>query len=293
MAIPFKSPISVNTIVPSSMEPTTKLTLGAYSIKLQSGTNTSIAINGSSSGSLTITSPDININNTNSGSLTITSPSVNITSNDKNILQHNSSQNLFGDPTVKAVLQGYPFYIAGDSVSEDVLASDENGITLSNNVKNTNIKGSNIVINGQNLTVPADTKLNSIVRALEPTSIACINDLGFKIIPDTNVIWPNYSPLVYIIPKSDIVDSSPDILIDKITIKLNYNDNSDIHTLQTFENISFMFAWRLKTENYQIIYCLYMKNDNTWDVYHYNFYSSSDLFWATNSEQFYLTIQKI
>lgn len=167
MAIPFKSPISIDTIVPSSMEPTTKLTLGAYSIKLQSGTNTSIAINGSSSGSLTLTSPNINI-----------------TDNDKNILEHNNSQNVFGDMTTRTILEGYPFYIAGDSASEDVLTSDENGITLSNNTKNTNIKGSNIVIDGSKLTVPADTRLKSIAedRVFTSQSLACIQDINNAII---------------------------------------------------------------------------------------------------------------
>ena len=171
MAIPFKSPISIDTIVPSSMEPTTKLTLGAYSIKLQSGTNTSIAINGSSSGSLTLTSPNINI-----------------TDNDHIVLQHYNNANIFGNHTIPTYLEGYPFYISGLGIENDVLIFNENGITLSNNTKNTNIKGSNIVIDGSKLTVPADTKLNSIVRKLEPTSIACINDLGFEITPYENTI---------------------------------------------------------------------------------------------------------
>lgn len=171
MAIPFKSPISIDTIVPSSMEPTTKLTLGAYSIKLQSGTNTSIAINGSSSGSLTLTSPNINITN----------------NNNKIILQHNSGQNIYGDTTIKTILQGYPFYIAGDSITEDVLSFDDNGITLGNSIKNTNIKGNTLIIESPNINItkqnngsfiiPPYTQLSTTDRKAISTSVAVMNDI--------------------------------------------------------------------------------------------------------------------
>lgn len=203
MAIPFKSPISIDTIVPSSMEPTTKLTLGAYSIKLQSGTNTSIAINGSSSGSLTLTSPNINI-----------------TDNDKNILEHNNSQNVFGDMTTRTILEGYPFYIAGDSASEDVLTSDENGITLSNNTKNTNIKGSNIVIDGSKLTVPADTRLKSIAedRVFTSQSLACIQDINNAIISKVQFshTWKRNQGVIFVNPANSG------------TTQLMYQDNGAI-----------------------------------------------------------------
>ena len=183
MAIPFKSPISFGNTTLSEDSGEFKINAAA-GCTLTLGPHTAIIDTGSAS--LGIGS---NVNLISPYSLTLTGQSINITNNnDKNILSHSSEQNIYGDTSIKTILQGYPFYIAGDSVNEDVLASDENGITLSNNTKNTNIKGSNIVIDGSRLTVPADTRLNSIARTLEPTSIACINDLGFEITPHENTI---------------------------------------------------------------------------------------------------------
>ena len=306
MAIPFKSPISFRSTVLKennrdefeiSAAAGTTLMLGPHVATMETGNGNEIALSPSGV-SLTgnnISIKDLNnrtIFSSNSDTLTITSPNINITDNNKNILQHNNSQNVFGDPTVRAVLQGYPFYIAGDNASEDVLASDENGITLSNNVKNTNIKGSNIVIDGSQLTVPADTKLDSIGRALESTSIACINDLGFKIALHEDTIWPDYSSLIYIIPEPGSVHSGPIDLLDKLTIKLNSRANTGISTLRTFENISFMFAWKLRTQDSHTIYCLYMK-DSAWNVYYGNFNADVNFSWVADNAQFYLITQKI
>ena len=288
MAIPFKSPIRIGSICASDGD-ATKLTLNVYDMNLQSS-DSSIQINGASGNNfINLTSSNININTTNSGNLRITSSNINITDNDRIILQHGNNHNQFGDSTIPTYLEGYPFYISGLGIENDVLIFNENGITLSNNTKNTNIKGSNIVIDGSRLTVPADTKLNSTSRTLDPTSIACINDLGFQIIPTKNSIWPEYSPLIYIIPKSDAVDF--DISDETITIKLNSITNSGVIALQTFENISFMFAWRLKTEDYQTVYCLYMKN-NAWNIFYRNFTAHNDLSWTTDNAQFYLISQK-
>ena len=289
MAIPFKSPIKVGSICASDGN-ATKLTLNVYDMKLQSS-DSSIQINGASGNNfINLTSSNININTTNSGNLRITSSNINITDNDQIVLQHYNNANIFGNHTTPTYLEGYPFYISGLGTENDVLIFNENGITLSNNTKNTNIKGSNIVIDGSRLTVPADTRLNSITRTLEPTSIACINDLGFEITPYENTIWPDYSPLIYIVPKSDAVDF--DISNETITIKLKSIYNTSITELQTFENISFMFAWRLKTENYQTVYCLYMKN-NAWNIYYRNFTAKNNLSWTTDNAQFYLISQKI
>ena len=255
MAIPFKSPIKVGSICASDGN-ATKLTLNVYDMKLQSS-DSSIQINGASGNNfINLTSSNININTTNSGNLRITSSNINITDNDQIVLQHYNNANIFGNHTTPTYLEGYPFYISGlgtendvlifnengitlsnntkntnikgsninitdnDQIvlqhynnanifgnhttptylegypfyisglgtENDVLIFNENGITLSNNTKNTNIKGSNIVIDGSRLTVPADTRLNSITRTLEPTSIACINDLGFEITPYENTI---------------------------------------------------------------------------------------------------------
>ena len=183
MAIPFKSPIRVGSICASDGD-ATKLTLNVYGMNLQSS-DSSIQINGASGNNfINLTSSNININTTNSGNLRITSPNINITDNDKNILVHNNSQNIFGDMTTTTILQGYPFYVAGDGINEDVLASDENGITLSNNTKNTNIKGSNVVIDGSRLTVPTDTRLKSIAedRVFTSRGLACIQDINNAII---------------------------------------------------------------------------------------------------------------
>lgn len=285
MAIPFKSPISFRSTVLKennrdefeiSAAAGTTLMLGPHVATMETGDGNEIALSPSGIG-LT------------SNNISITSPNINITDNDRIILQHGNNHNQFGDFTIPTYLEGYPFYISGLGIENDVLIFNENGITLSNNTKNTNIKGSNVVIDGSRLTVPADTRLNSITRTLEPTSIACINDLGFEITPHENTIWPDYSPLIYIVPKSDAVDF--DISNETITIKLKSIYNTSITELQTFENISFMFAWRLKTENYQTVYCLYMKN-NAWNIYYRNFTNKNDLSWAANNTQFYLISQK-
>lgn len=180
MAIPFKSPISFRSTVLKennrdefeiSAAAGTTLMLGPHVATMETGDGNEIALSPSGIG-LT------------SNNISITSPNINITDNDKNILVHNNSQNIFGDMTTTTILQGYPFYVAGDGINEDVLASDENGITLSNNTKNTNIKGSNVVIDGSRLTVPTDTRLKSIAedRVFTSQGLACIQDINNAII---------------------------------------------------------------------------------------------------------------
>ena len=180
MAIPFKSPISFGTTVLKqnnyddfeiSAAAGTTLVLGPHVARMKTGDGNEIALSPSGIG-LT------------SNNISITSSNINITDNGKNILVHNNSQNIFGDMTTTTILQGYPFYVAGDGINEDVLASDENGITLSNNTKNTNIKGSNVVIDGSRLTVPTDTRLKSIAedRVFTSQSLACIQDINNAII---------------------------------------------------------------------------------------------------------------
>lgn len=233
MAIPFKSPISIDTIVPSSMESTTKLTLGAYSIKLQSGTNTSIAINGSSTGSLTLTSPYIKISD----------------DNDTIILEHSGNQNLYGDRNTRTVLEGYPFYIAWEG-NDDVLAFDDNGITLGNSVKNTNIKGNVLTINSPNIKLNQGTNINldghlltigGPVRILGMTTLpnnsrlytgenrtsslnlACLKDFNNTVMirQSDNYIWNSIKPVIFIIPNSGSQTT------------LYYNDGQDDTDLYT------------------------------------------------------------
>lgn len=206
MAIPFKSPISFgNTVLKENNS-------DEFEISAAAGTTLMLG-------------PHTATMETDGNKIALIPSGINITNNGKNILQHNSGQNLFGYPTVRAVLQGYPFYIAGDSVSEDVLASDENGITLSNNVKNTNIKGSNIVIDGSKLTVPTNTRLKSIAedRVFTLQGLACIGDINNAIINKKHFshVWELNQDIIFVTPGNSG------------TTQLMYQDNDTI--IYTFE----------------------------------------------------------